>query len=208
MLLINIALSKVVFAQGIQGVGITIGGTRSNQKWNYQVPDIKVKQKYINGFNGSFFLEYLNNDYIRLITEIQFNQKGTKDNQVTNKGAKYRLNYFSFNNFLKIRQEGYDYTPYFLIGPRLEYLFTSNHILPMRPLHVSMSMGAGCEFMFWSPWVPFIELNFNPDLMKAYTVPTLDIKNKAFELRAGFKYVIGPAHNCPKAMDPAGGLGN
>jgi len=119
-------------------------------------------------------------------------------------GRKYRLNYICFNNFLKIRQEGYNFTPYFLAGPRIEYLFTSTHVKPMRLIHVSVSVGAGCEFMFWSPVVPFVELNFNPDPMKAYSVSTLGIKNKAFELRLGLKYVFGPAHNCPKAINPAG----
>ena len=57
-------------------------GNKAKQKWFLTMPDAStntVKKKNIIGFNGSLRAEFINSDYVRWVTEFQFNQKGCKD---------------------------------------------------------------------------------------------------------------------------------
>lgn len=132
-------------AQFVQGYGFTIGLTRATQKWNY--PDASEKMKFRNGFNTSIFGEFLSHDIYSWISELQYNQKGAK---ITDTGFKSRTNYISWNNFLKMRSEGYDMNLYFLLGPRVEYLFSGNSP-GFNMLHFSASAGIGAEFNYIDP---------------------------------------------------------
>lgn len=175
-------------AQFLSGYGISIGGTRATQFWNTNASDKTDKMKYRFGLNGSIFLEMLSDPNIKWITEFQFNQKGAKDIPYNQEILNSRTNYISFNNFLKYRLEGYDFSPYFLAGPRLEYLLSSNGPLDYSRFHAGISIGLGSEFNFKDPWILFTEFHFNPDLGKSFNSETLHVKNRAFELRVGVKY--------------------
>ncbi|MCW3072709.1 MAG: hypothetical protein JWO44_2599 [Bacteroidetes bacterium] len=179
-------------AQFLNGLGITVGATAANQKFKYHEPLSISRKSYIFGFNASVFLECLSHDNVRWVTEIQFNQKGSVDNQP---GASYanRLQYLSWNNYLKFRYEMYRIIPYVLVGPRLEYTFsqgTSSPAItgPFLPLHVSGAVGGGLEFVSFTNFKFFVEGFYNPDIMPAYVAPALHINNKDFELRVGLKY--------------------
>ena len=171
----------------VVGYGVTIGGTRATQKWDYQLQDVSEKMKYRNGFNGSIFGEFLSHDIFSWISELQYNQKGAKVTFLDSTQFKSRTNYLSFNNFLKMRSEGYDINLYFLFGPRIEYLVSSNGPVNFNKLHLSASAGVGCDFNFLDPWILFTELHYNPDITKSYSSPGIDIKNRAWELKIGIK---------------------
>lgn len=190
-----IYFSNTVKAQFIQGFGLTGGLTYCNQKLKIDSTGDAFKYKYRFGGNASIFVEYINHPYVHMVTELQFNQKGARD-KATN--TRYRVNYFSFNNFVKLRQELYDVTPYILAGPRIEYHFNSAPGLPYRLLHLTASIGTGIEFLYWKPWVPFVEAHWNPDVMKAYRDNFYTRRHNAYELRVGIKYVPRKAANCPK----------
>ncbi len=183
-------------AQFFNSIGITGGVSLSNQKFYYYDPDGISRKKYKFGFNGSLFLEMFSHDYIRWVSEIQFNQKGSKDKQPE---ATYRnnLQYLCWNNYLKIRTELFNGIPYILIGPRLEYKLTQNTASPFitgsfLQLHVTPAVGAGFEFISYSQWKFFVEAFYNPGLiMPSYITPDLHIRNKNFELRVGLKYEFG-----------------
>ncbi|MCW3104430.1 MAG: hypothetical protein JWO09_2870 [Bacteroidetes bacterium] len=179
-------------AQFFNGIGITLGATAANQKFKYHEPPAISRKSYIFGLNASVFLECLSHDNIRWVTEIQFNQKGSVDEQP---GASYanRLQYLSWNNYLKFRYEMYRIIPYVMVGPRLEYTLsqaTSSPAVtgPFLPLHVSAAVGGGLEFVSFTNFKFFVEAFYNPDMMPAYAAPALHINNKAFELRVGLKY--------------------
>lgn len=195
LFILNTTISN---AQFVKAWGLTIGGTRSNQIWNYDSLDNNLRKKAMYGFNASALVEWLNHDYLRIISEIQYNQKGAKENLAPNDGAKYRTNYVAFNNFLKIRQELYDFTPYFLIGPRLEYLLNAPLPSPKK-FHLSASAGIGIEFLHKRPWVFFTEYHINPGVMKSFATPNyLGIRNTAMELRIGIKRELkAPTEKCP-----------
>ena len=185
------------------GWGITIGGTRATQKWYYQLPDVTEKMKYRNGFNGSLFGEFLTHDIFSWISELQYNQKGAKVTFLDGIPFNSRTNYLSFNNFLKMRAEGYDINLYFLAGPRIEYLLSTNGPINFNKLHFSASAGVGCDFNFLDPWILFTELHYNPDITKSYKSSGIGIRNTAWELKIGIKRNLNSSRKfeeCPPAL--------
>lgn len=179
------------------GYGIAGGVTVSRQKF-INPPLIYTNDRGIRTrFNGCIFAEWFNHDYFRLITELQYNQKGSKEKVY---GAKYKnsVDYAAFNTFLKWRTELYNTTPYLLAGPRFEFLVRRNaQVFPevieqFRFFHIGYSVGIGMEYFEYEPWIWFAEFHVNPDLMNAYKKdiysPPFSIKNQALELRIGLKF--------------------
>jgi hypothetical protein len=177
----------------LAAVGATGGITFSNEKWRITDPKLKQRNKYIFGFNGSVFAELFEYDYTSVISELQFNQKGTVEKGTSNRN---KMNYLCFNNFFKIRYDLPSMYPYILMGPRVEYLLSQGISSPIitdnfRKLHVTASVGAGVEFVGYSRLRFFTEAHFNPDVMRSYKHSDLAIRAKAFELRVGLKFVFG-----------------
>ena len=201
-------------AQFLNSIGITGGVSYSNQKFFFRDPSEVVKKKYKWGFNGSVFAEFFSHDYVRWVSEIQYNQKGSKDKRTytdpdTTITYRNKLQYLTWNNYLKIRYELFSVIPYVLIGPRLEYNLTQRMQSPEETgrflkLHVSPAVGAGVEFVSYGQIKFFVESFFNPDLIHdSYIRPELHIRNKNIELRVGLKYeFLGKEHcNVPDYVE-------
>ncbi len=194
-------------SQIINGFGITAGATLANQKFISKSPLAIDNKNYLLGYNGSFFIEYFYHDYFRWVTEVQYNQKGSTDQQTSGKYIN-KLQYASWNNYLKIRYEMYAIIPYILIGPKLEYnisqdITSSGITNTFLPLHMSAVGGVGVEFVSYWDLKIFIEALYNPDVMPAYQTKSMSIFNKDFEVRMGLKYqIIGRvgACNVPREM--------
>lgn len=192
LVIIILLLSLQSKAQFLNSIALTGGVSYGNQKFYFYDPAAISKKKYALGYNASFFAECFSNDYARWVTEIQYNQKGSIDKQPDAKYAN-KLQYLSWNNYLKIRYELFSIIPYVLAGPRLDYDLTQATSSPaitgkFLPLHVSAAVGGGIEFVNYYNFKFFIEGFFNPDAMPAYVQPALHIKNKNLELRVGVKY--------------------
>lgn len=197
------------FGQFFQGIGITGGVTLAKQKWFLNMPDGStdiIKKKNIFGFNGSLRAEFIDNENIRWVTEVQFNQKGCKDK---GDSATYRnrLNYLCWNNFLKLQFETFSGFPYLLMGPRVEYTLTQATNSPaiagaFQKFNFSWSIGAGFEKIVYEYFKPFIELHYNPDtpFYYAYKTDPLDVRNRAWELRIGVIYRPGGHDSCPAVV--------
>ena len=200
-LILNFSFLISIHAQFLQGIGFTLGGTAANQKWKISPPDpdpngfgnTTERKKFVFGFNGAVFAEFIDDENFHWQSEIQFNQKGAKNK--VNDSTKYtsRLNYISWNNYLKYKWELVSIAPYFFAGPQLEYLLSQRDPNPFvtdryKKLHVSIGVGAGIELLTLGRFKPFVEAIYNPDLIsKAYTTTPLKIKNRAYEIRIGFK---------------------
>jgi hypothetical protein len=174
-------------AQFFQGVGLTLGANMSNQRWQIDTLEYNKNQKFKFGFNGSLFVEYINHEYVRMITEIQYFQEGSKSKLT---GNTIKTDYACFNNFLKLRQELYDVTPYFLIGPKFKYIVGQSGIAGFRPMHFSMYAGVGMEFLYKRPWIFLVEAGYDHDINRALKQEFMAITNKTISLRVGVKYQI------------------
>jgi hypothetical protein len=187
MLFIFTIIAMDCNAQFIKGIGIMGGVNMSNQRWQIDTTDYNKNQKFKFGFNGSLFVEYINHEYIRMVTEVQYFQDGSKSRLF---GNTIGNNYVCFNNFLKLRQELYDVTPYFLIGPKFKYLVGESGFTGFRPMHFSMYAGIGMEFLYKKPWIFIAELGYDHDINRALKQEFIAITNKTICLRLGIKYQI------------------
>ncbi len=178
-------------SQFLNSIAFTAGGSIGNQKYFFKDPVAISNKKYILGVNFGVFGEFFTRDYIRWVTEFQFNQKGSVDKQLETNYTN-NLNYICWNNYLKFRYEMYNVIPYILVGPRLEYTFSESIGSPFvtdkfLPLHISGAVGGGVEFISYSNFKFFVEAFYNPDIMPAFLQSDLYIKNKNFEARIGLK---------------------
>ncbi len=174
-------------AQFFQGVGLTLGGNLSNQRWQLDSIHYNKNQSYKFGGHVGLFVEYMRHDYMRMITELQYFQEGSNSKISRNTVS---TNYFCFNNFFKLRQELYDVTPYFLIGPKLKYLYTENGVSGFKPIHLSMYAGVGFEFLYHRPWLYILEIGYDHDIDRALSQTAFQITNKTICIKAGIKFQI------------------
>lgn len=179
-------------AQRFNSIAIAAGVTYANQKYLIAEPSELSRKKYVLGFNVAVFGEFFTRYYVRWVTEIQYNQKGSIDPQPEGNYPN-QLQYLCWNNYAKIRYEMDRIIPYILIGPRLEYTMAQSITSPSTPgpylpLHVSPAVGAGVEFINYYNIKFFVEGFYNPDVMPAYIQPEVHVFNKDFELRVGLKY--------------------
>jgi hypothetical protein len=209
LLLVGGGVGNEVAAQFFQGFGATVGVTKAKQKWFVMMPDSSTeifKKKNRIGFNGSLRAEFINSEYVRWITEFQFNQKGCKD-KTDSIAYKNRLNYICWNNFLKLQFETFEGFPYLLMGPRVEYLLNKKITSPaflgdFKKFNFSWSVGVGFEKIVYSYFKPFIEIHYNPDtpFYYAYETTPLDVRNRAWELRIGLIFRSGGHDSCPSVV--------
>ncbi len=179
-------------AQTLNSIAVTAGASYGNQNFYLFQPNSISNKKYIFGYNASVFAEFFSGDYVRWVTEFQYNQKGSIDKQPEGNYTN-SLQYISWNNYLKIRYELFSFIPYVLIGPRLDYNLVDASASPTTtakflPLSVSAAAGAGVEFVNYYNFKLFVEGFYNPDFMPSYIRPELQVFNKNFELRVGLKY--------------------
>jgi hypothetical protein len=174
-------------AQFVKGVGIMGGAVYSNQKFlNNELP-YKRNQGWRFGGTGSVFMEYIDHSYIRMISEVQFMQMGSRT-EVPFPAAS-RQNYISWGQWLKFRQELYDVTPYFLFGPKYQFLFSSN-VPDFKMYHFGAYAALGMEFLYKRPWIFLVELGYDNDITNSRFADKFETRNKAFVLRAGLYYEI------------------
>jgi hypothetical protein len=219
----NLVLVMLLFPQVLQGqlisaVGIAAGITYGKQHWSMEEP--YTYESYLLGINGTVMAELFSHPIYRWRIEAEYNRMGTKEVVVDTKtGSKYTnaTTYISLNNYLKIMHEYFNFIPYVLIGPRLEYLFMNqpqvyeNVADGFSQLHVLGSLGIGAEKVCFSRLKPFIEAFYNFDFSPSYSGTTAiygqptpeTIHYRGYELRIGLKYVFDKG-SCPAVINPAG----
>lgn len=204
-------------AQFLYSLGVGVGASYGKELWSSEQLD--TKEKYLLGFNGAVFAEFFRNPNFQWRSELMYNQLGTKevvDGLVNSSQYINKTHYISFDNYLKCNYPLYNWIPYFLIGPRIEYLAgRSETIFPdviagMPSVHVSAAAGIGISKICYSHIKPFLEFFYNRDITPAFSGPVAPtgkskvINNQDFEIRIGLKYVFKEKDKCPKVYNPAG----
>jgi hypothetical protein len=194
------AFSFSAKSQFLHSYGATIGVNRSSEFLESGDPDWDGLMKFRTGLNGSLFLEFFNHRVFTWVMEGQFSRMGS--NYVNAAGEKYfksRLDYLSFNNFLKARTEGIDNNLYVLAGPRVQYLAASNSNI-YKNLAFAVSGGIGMDFNFFEPVILFSELQYIHGFLNNSGIG-FPINNRGFELRFGIKKRIFKGSGyCPPVL--------
>ena len=209
-------------AQFLYSLGVAAGISYGKENWSNE--QWATQEHYLLGFNGSVIAVFFSDDNFQWQSEFMYNQLGTKEEVVTNNFTN-QTNYISFNNYLKINYPLFNFIPYFLIGPRVEYLFSrSVGVFPdaiggMYSFHVSGAAGVGVSKICFSHFKPFAEFFYNRDIMPSFSgnVASNDpylplyktnisevINSHDYELRIGVKYVFDGKSKCPHVDNSAG----
>lgn len=193
MLLMQVSAS----AQFFQGWGLMGGITYSNQKWKYSGEFPNEKLKYVLRFNGELFAEFGKNDHFRWVTELQYTQKGARRDLPDGTRQRFANDYAAWNNYLMVRREFLWVIPYVKVGPRLEYLVSSNQVPAFKTFHPTGSVGIGVEFVAYSRVKFLTEFHYVPDLSYSFESDLVKIRQPAFELRIGIKFGKKGTTTCP-----------
>jgi hypothetical protein len=193
-------------AQFLRGVGIFGSGTTSRHQYVntnpvdstniHAMPENHNAAERISWGAGAV-VEMLPFERFRLRTELEYINKGSKENELLNpftdehqKGTN-KYSYIGLNNFLTFRLEG-DYAAwYILAGARLEYNLRKSTPAysyvagNFRKLAISPDVGIGTELITLGRFRWFTELHYNPDVFKQYKKDQVWANNRTWELRIG-----------------------
>lgn len=209
-------------AQFFYAIGAAAGVSYGKEGWNHE--QWSTQEGYLFGLNGAVIAEFFSDPNFQWRSELMYNQLGTKE-LVSSNSYVNRTNFISFNNYLKVNYPLFDFVPYVLIGPRVDYLLARgaavfpDAIAGMYSFHVSAAAGIGAEKVCFSRWKPFIEFFYHRDIMPSFIghVESIDpyspqkgtalseiINGHDFELRIGVKYVFDRRPQCPHVDNSAG----
>jgi hypothetical protein len=187
------------FPQFVSGLGFFIAGqgsrhkyTDSNDPERYGSHKGKLLFRPAGGIVGDFFP-----GSVKWRTEFEYNMMGSKEIVVEENGKtkyKNKMDYISWNNFIKIHKELYSGFPYLLVGGRVQYLFKNKPqvyetlLNDAKRFHYSWDVAAGFEFMAYGSARIFTEYHFLSDIPSLYKNDGMKIRSITHELRIGLMF--------------------
>ena len=195
--------------QFLRGFGFFVGATESSHRYvnklpvdsfnfahTYGAPSHRTQEYF--SWSVGILGEFLKYDRIRWQTEIEYCNKGAIESELLNRVTGERgpkvANTFAnlqWNNYAKLfLKPGYRGTPYVMLGARIEYNISRATpayaaVASLVPkITVTPDVAVGYEFIVYSKWKPFVELHYNPDLIKLHVDP-VTMWNRTLELRVG-----------------------
>ncbi|MGD9706459.1 MAG: porin family protein [Candidatus Delongbacteria bacterium] len=188
----------------IKNYGIKSGISISNQDLDISEQSLVypilggAKFLYRPGFTGGIFVEWFDEKYINLVTELNFSQKGTiyDTNALTNRVYNNRMDYLSIPVLAKFKYPEYEFLPYFLFGFRYDYLLNSSietcdfmSYENAKTGNVGTTLGIGFEFdaggfpmlLEYKYHNQYASLLENEELMYS-------IRNKSHSLVLGYRF--------------------
>lgn len=208
-LLLSFFIAK---SQKISSVSISYGISHSDLKWDYDANNSIINlgllgSKSINGFYCNADIESFESKYFALVTGIGFYQKGALDEFPTERDGfvsslKWNLDYITIDTKLRAKIKLKKFSPYLLVGPRLDYLvrFSSefdeyDQLAKLNKINYGLRGGIGVQY-FIDNFIVGVgwenNFNFNPivDNNGEYIRPvfTIDDKTMIFKCEIGFRF--------------------
>ena len=163
-ILLLLAAAIPLFANSdyiIKDFGIKSGISMANQEFDVDESSLLYTLikgadfKYRPGFTAGFFVDWFNERYINLVTELNFTQNGTIYNTggVTYKEFDNRLDYLYVSALAKLRYPDIWFLPYLLFGIRYDFLLNlsteSDVVLydDAKMGNMGITLGLGYEFI-------------------------------------------------------------
>ncbi len=213
-LLFLLTVPVSVFSQFLRGVGIYGAETSSRDRYknNYST-DLQNDPTFLHtqpnshkggerqSWGAGIFLEMLSSDLWRWRTEVEYANKGSKEdggtNMITgaNQTGTNTYKNIQWNNYLKRYVDlGLKYPTYAMIGVRVEYDISKstpayNYIAgQFKTLTFSADLGLGMEIPLKRGWSIFVEEHYNPDAWFKYKKDKIWAMGRTWETRVGIIY--------------------
>ena len=210
ILVLNLTLcvifTQIDQAQLLKNYGFKAGVTSSG---------ISVRQQYYDlgrrtGMNIGVFAEWLNSQYLSIVTEINYNQRGFIEemSEENNAGvfiqrvkANTRLDYLSIPLFAKLQLPLNGMIPYIVAGPRIDFLlnrsvgvFRFSWATAESPLakeyrsqSVGGTIGLGIETDQLAPLPIFLEVHYDFDVTNSAREIPMEVYNNSIDVSVGVK---------------------
>lgn len=198
-------------AQFLSGFGIKGGITFSKLKFDSKTGFV-LDVKYITGFNGSVFSEFLNSKTVNLYAEAGYDRRGyilnvirTDEfgNKIGEYDVKHSTNYIFASVGAKLKFPTKHVIPYILLGTRVDFylgysisspefpeFWSKNSLLEdLKKVMFDLGAGAGIQFNRLLPYRTFIEANFQPGIITSYSNQNLDIWEHTFNIKLGINFI-------------------
>jgi len=207
VLCIAILAPSISKARVVKSFGLKAGAVVAEQSWDYFAGPLSgFDPGYSNrwGFDIGSYVEWFNVPYLSLLTEVHYVQKGMSYkvvevtyNQPTGTGRyitfRPRVDYVSVPVLVKIQLRVSRFEPYFLLGPRFDFLVNRNDEATglvyddFNESDIGGTFGVGFELLRLLPVGLLTEFRFSPSFNRSFRGEFLEVKNKSFELLLGVK---------------------
>ncbi len=186
-------------AQLLRAIGIKVGGVAANQTWDRASPfsDFDTDTRW--GVDAGAFVEWLNIPFVSVSTEVHFVQKVMKfsiqfttEQQPDGTGEfivlSPRLDYLSIPILAKLRLDFAGFSPYLLLGPRLDILLGSKTdgfgvvIDNFETSEFGGTIGVGFEITQLSDVRMGAEFRYSPSFQDGFSSHFTEVRNRSMEI--------------------------
>ena len=194
--------SSVADARVLQGYGVKAGVVIADQDFDYTFGS-GFDTNDRTGFDIGIYAEWFDLAFFSLLTEIHYIQKGMKhdERRITEFGElpprkwDNRVDYLSFPILVKITIQTSRYSPYFMIGPRIDLFLGHNSNLLEGLYDEFERVDIGGDFVIGvgdngAPVKILLEFRYSPDFSNAYETDLLKVKNYSFEILFGLGFQL------------------
>ena len=183
------------------GYGLKLSYVSADQTWNYYTGST-LNTKPITTFEIGIFSEWEYTKYFSVVYGVHFIQKGMSF-EVAKFDDAYNIigyndyvniaNYLSLPILFKLRYKMKLLTPYFIIGPRIDFFVSekseAGNIFEDFALQtVGLDFGLGCDFNAFEWGRIFIELRMSRDLQEAYETIHVKVWNETLQITLGINF--------------------
>jgi hypothetical protein len=201
ILIVFLLANPAAHSQLVRGYGVKLGAVSANQTWHYALSSDLAADwttHYRWGISGGVYVELLDVPLLSLIAELLYTQKGMKyDLPLTSveqpdgtgqfKTLSPRVDYLSVPLPAKLRLKSEFFTPYLIVGPRVDLLVFKKGdgfdlvIDQFKSTDVGGTMGVGVEIHTPLPVGLLAELRYNPSFRDSYKSEFLTARNRSFD---------------------------
>jgi hypothetical protein len=202
LFVISVAV-QTCHAQILRSFGLKAAYTSANQSINSSSEGLDRRP----GVCAALFAEWLNNPRLSVVTQVEYSQRGTRNTFLwpNNEPAPLRyvtvdnrLDYLSLLPLLKVTIPLPVVRPYLFGGPRFDFLLGFKSTLgwygyddfynSFKKSAYGASVGLGVELASILPVVLIIEGRYNADLANAYSSPSSNVRNNAYDIWLGVAF--------------------
>jgi len=199
-------LNSIVSAQLVRGYGVKLGATIANQNWEYDNSlGVNFDPENRTGFNIGGFCEFLNFPLISLVTEINYVQKGMKEEIVFTSESSpesqgtvlwdTRIDYLNLSILNKIRINYIILNPYLIVGPKMDIelnqvrskLNASVVEDEFNTIRFGLKLGIGTEINIL-PVTLLAEIIYDADFNELFENENLKVSSESFDIRVGVMF--------------------
>lgn len=181
--------------------GLKVGLVSANQDFNYEY-EFDMESEFIMGGCLGLYYEWFEIKGFRLLTELNWVQKGMKDsimeidsvgNFLGEEEYTHRLNYLSVPVLVKLFLENDILTPFLNLGIRFDFLMSYNSEIytslydEFSGYVIGADLGIGFQKKLIKDRNLSLEIRYSMDLTDSYSGDYLTIKNSATQIIFGIQ---------------------